>query len=112
VTLRGRQVHLCARCSGIYPGILAGLLFPVHPTPFWLIALLPFPALVDWAITSFRTYHDYNAVRTATGLLLGYGYGVGLTQLFGHGNIAIIPIGLGYGVIAIAFLYLERTTEK
>ena len=25
-SVRGRRVHLCARCCGVYPGIAAGLL--------------------------------------------------------------------------------------
>jgi uncharacterized membrane protein len=107
VTLRGREVHLCARCSGIYPGIVAGLLFPVTPLSLWLVAVLPFPALVDWAVTTFRHAHDSNAVRTVTGLSLGYGYGLGLLALFGEGRVAVVLIGVGYGSLAAALLYLD-----
>lgn len=112
VALRGREVHLCARCSGIYPGILAGFLFPIHPTPLWLVVVLPFPALVDWATTTFRRYHGSNAVRTVTGLSLGYAYGLGLTAVFGDGTVAVVLVGIGYGSIAVALLSLERTARR
>jgi uncharacterized membrane protein len=110
IVLFGRQIHLCARCSGIYPGILAGLLFPLHPISLWLIAVLPAPALVDWAITSFRSYHDSNAVRTATGLLLGYGYGLGVTRLLAARDLSVVALGVVYGLVAAAPLYKRRTS--
>jgi hypothetical protein len=76
-----------------------------------LIAVLPFPALVDWAMTSFRTYHGSNIVRTVTGLLLGYGYALGLIQVFKHKSIVVILIGAGYGITVFALLYVQRTAE-
>ena len=111
IVLFGRQIHLCSRCSGIYPGILAGLLLPLHPISLWLIAVLPAPALVDWAITSFRAYHGSNAVRTATGLLLGYGYGLGLTEVLVGRNLSVVALGVVYGIVAAALLYKQRTSE-
>lgn len=112
VRLFGRDVHLCARCSGIYPGILAGLLaFPLVPSVFTsivVVALLPIPALVDWSVTAFTSRAGYNPVRTATGLLLGYAYGLGLSHLFAGHDLRVLAIGVVYAVIAATLIARER----
>lgn len=107
----GRRVHLCARCSGVYPGIVAGLLAPlVAPAPFTTLlvaAVLPLPALVDWALTSLTGRRGYNAVRTATGALLGYGYGLGLRHLLA-GDWTVLIVGVGYAVAAGLLVVADR----
>jgi uncharacterized membrane protein len=112
-TVLGRRVRLCARCSGVYPGIAAGLLTYVLGPPalasFAVVATLPLPALVDWTVTSFTSRRGYNVVRTATGLLLGYSYGLGLGSVFGDLNPRVILVGIGYAVVAAALLYYHRT---
>lgn len=111
----GRRVRLCARCSGIYPGIAAGLAaYAVGPpalTRLALVALLPLPALVDWAATAFTARQGYNPVRTATGAALGYGYGVGLGRLLGTGDRRVLAVGVAYGVAAAALLAVHRALD-
>jgi uncharacterized membrane protein len=103
-----RTVHLCARCSGIYPGILGGLLAywlaPPLVTSLALVAVLPLPALLDWTVTAFTQRTGQNVVRTITGLFLGYAYGVGLPRLFLDGTILVLAIGFGYALLAGALL--------
>jgi uncharacterized membrane protein len=111
VVLFGRAVHLCSRCSGIYPGILAGLLFPLQPTSLRLIAVLPLPALVEWSITSSRSRRGSNAVRTATGLLLGYGYGLGVIRILVGRDPSVVAVGAAYGFVAAALLYGRRRSR-
>jgi len=110
--LRGHRVDLCARCTGIYPGILAGLLgyfFAPQPfTEFVLVVTLPLPALIEWSVTSLGTSRGYNAVRTATGGLLGYGYGLGLGALFLSGDLRVLVVGLVYASLAGGLLALKR----
>ena len=98
----GRRVHVCARCLGVYPGIVAGLftLALGGPVSVVLVALTGLPALLDWTLTTFTDRSGYNVVRTATGALLGWGYGVGLTLLLFHGRLAIVAIGLVYALVA------------
>jgi uncharacterized membrane protein len=107
----GRRVHLCARCSGVYPGIVAGLfallVAPAVPATLLLIAVLPLPALVDWALTSLTGRRGYNAVRTATGLLLGYGYGLGLRHLLA-GDWTVLVVGVGYAAAAGLLVAADR----
>lgn len=111
--IRGRRVRLCARCLGIYPGILVGLLaYPLLRPPmshYYLVALLPLPALVDWAVTSFSDRSGYNAVRTLTGFLLGIGYAVGLVHLVGDVDPGVLFVGALYAVTAGALLVRAKS---
>lgn len=107
----GRRIHLCARCAGIYPGIVAGLLAfafaPVAITGVALVAVLPLPALVDWLATR-RARSGSNVVRTATGAALGYGYALGLGHLLVGGDVRVLAISLAYGLVAGLLLVLDR----
>lgn len=104
----GRRVRLCARCLGIYPGILLGLLvttlLQLPVSHYYLVVLLPLPALVDWTVTSFSAWDGYNAVRTVTGLLLGVGYAVGLVHVVGDADFGVIAVGGIYAIAAAALL--------
>lgn len=107
--VRGRQLHVCARCLGIYPGIVAGLLTyftgPWAVDPLVLVAVLPAPALLDWTLTTVRDRRGHNIVRTATGALLGYGYGLGIALLVFDRALAVLAVGVAYAVVAGALLY-------
>lgn len=104
VQIRRRSVHLCARCSGIYPGIAVGIgLFVTDlfaAIQLGLVALLPLPALVDWSVTQFLQSDGSNTVRTLTGGLLGIGYGLGLGTLLVERDATVVLIGLVYGLAA------------
>lgn len=99
----GRSVRLCARCSGVYPGILAGLLAATatgwRPALVWIL-LLPLPALIDWTVTRFTDRSGYNAIRTATGFGLGVGYGLGVVALLLDGDLRVVAIGACYAIVA------------
>jgi uncharacterized membrane protein len=109
--IRGRTVRLCARCSGVYPGIAAGLalfLAGVFGSLHLLVvALSPLPALADWLVTHVRETEGYNPVRTATGFLLGTGYGVGVGSLALDGELVVLGVGIGYALLAGAAIALE-----
>ena len=109
----GRRVHVCARCSGICPGIVAGVVAAavgpgvlVDPR---LVALLPLPALVDWTLTTFTERRGTNSLRTLTGLLLGFGYGLGLTVLVSGPAVPVLVVGAVYGVAAAVLVSLSET---
>ncbi|WP_336328422.1 DUF2085 domain-containing protein [Halovenus sp. HT40] len=100
----GRQLHVCARCLGIYPGIVFGILVTLLARPpLLLVAVMPLPALLDWSLTTFTDRVGSNPVRTITGLLLGSGYGLGLGLLF-DGEFTVLAIGFGYAIVAAALL--------
>lgn len=111
-TVAGRRIRLCARCSGIYPGIVAGLvvylLGPTWAASIAFVAVLPMPAIVDWTVTRFTPRRGSNPVRTATGLLLGYGYGLGAGLLLGARDPRVLLVGVGYAVLAGVLLFYQR----
>jgi uncharacterized membrane protein len=102
--IRGRRVRLCARCLGIYPGILVGLFavlrigLPI--SHYYLVALLPLPALVDWTVTTFTDRIGSNPVRTLTGFLLGIGYAIGLVRVVGNADPGVLVVGSVYALAA------------
>lgn len=99
-----RPVRLCARCSGVYPGIAVGALGAaagILPVSVLLVAALPAFALVDWLVTTVGPWDGSNAARTATGLLLGVGYGVGLVGLLAPTTRGpVLLVGAGYATAA------------
>lgn len=111
----GRPVRLCARCLGIYPGIASGVLAALLGPPaldgLAVVAVLPFPALLDWAATTFTDRRGYNSVRTASGVLLGYAYGVGLVALLGDGDVRILAVGAVYAAVAGVLLVTARRDD-
>ncbi|TQF11076.1 DUF2085 domain-containing protein [Myxococcus llanfairpwllgwyngyllgogerychwyrndrobwllllantysiliogogogochensis] len=81
-TYRLGGLRVCARCLGTYPVLMATLvgLFIARAPLGWpwdvpAVLLLTLPALVDWAVGRFRPASGSNAVRTATGVLLGMALG-------------------------------------
>ena len=109
---RDRPVRLCARCSGIYPGILAGALFAAtHAVPVSLlfVALLPVPTVAERALEAVTSFEGSNRLRTATGALLGSGYGIGLVGLTRPAmRLGVLAVGAAYVAVAVALLSLER----
>lgn len=110
----GRRVRLCARCSGIYPGILAGALASLASADalgsVFLVAVLPLPALLDWAVTAFTDHRGFNPVRTLTGGLLGFGYALGAALLLGAGDLRVAAVGAAYALAAGGLLALEGSS--
>ncbi len=83
ITIFGRKISPCARCTGMYLGILIGTIFSLL---FWLkifdiefihafaIAwLFAIPAIIDWSSVKLGLRKGKNNIRVATGFLLGMG---------------------------------------
>ncbi len=116
IRVSNQSIQLCARCSGIYPGIGGGLIIHIARLlldyQLLLIAILPIFALVDWAVTSLTVVDGWNSIRTITGSLLGIAYGLGLSHFIVSQDLAIILIGSVYGGIAATLLaVLPRFTN-
>jgi len=87
LSLRGRTVYLCARCTGIYTGILSVLVawflgFNLSASLYLpLFSILPAPSIVDWITQSCKLRESRNTIRISTGFLLGISEGLFLLML-------------------------------
>jgi uncharacterized membrane protein len=112
ISLRGRTLRVCARCSGIYPGIVSGAIFyvliPTAPYQRSLVFLFPTLALLDWSVTTFTQIRGWNAIRTLTGLALGFAYGLGSGLVLVEHDWTVVLIGAIYGITAGIVLRLEH----
>jgi uncharacterized membrane protein len=85
--LRGRNIYLCARCTGEYSAILILFIawFLGFEFPAWLflplISILPLPSTVDWVTQSCKLRESRNTIRVFTGFLLGITKGLILLML-------------------------------
>jgi uncharacterized membrane protein len=73
------KLAVCARCFGVYAGILLGLLFyplfrslnDIRPLPkIWLL-LSTIPLAIDWGLTFFGIWENTHFSRFVTGAILG-----------------------------------------
>jgi uncharacterized membrane protein len=115
------RVHLCARCLGTYPVLLAGLVAQLllraplsHPWDLPVAVGLVLPATLDWAQARFAPHRFSNPWRTFTGALLGLGLS---RSLFIHlqrpfplalTSQAIVVMGVALPVIFVAYLRRRR----
>lgn len=87
VSFRGRDVYLCARCTGKYLGILsvfvAWFLSLDFPTGLYLplFSSLPVPSTLDWITQGCKLRESRNTIRVCTGFLLGISEGLFLLML-------------------------------
>ena len=87
VSFRGRNLYLCARCTGKYSGILSVFVawFLGFDLPTWLylplFSILPAPSIVDWITQSCKLRESRNTIRICTGYLLGISEGLFLLML-------------------------------
>jgi uncharacterized membrane protein len=85
--LGGRNIYLCARCTGEYSAILILFIawFLGFEFPEWLylplISILPLPSAVDWVTQSCKLRESRNMIRVFTGFLLGITKGLFLLML-------------------------------
>jgi uncharacterized membrane protein len=99
VSIKGRSIYLCGRCSGIYGGLGLGLIFlfifqiQLNPEWFWffIAVLLGYTTIIDWMSQRLTPRKTTNFVRASTGFLSG----LALAIIFYLGN-------LGYMLVALA----------
>ncbi len=105
LSLFGRQLQLCPRCTGTYLGIIFSLPFVLYlylnysfdfNSIFiisWFMVLFP---ILDWASVKTGLWKGNNNVRIVTGFMLG---SAGLIYLF------LLPINVA-SPISLGFKYL------
>lgn len=87
LSFKGRYFPVCARCTGIYIGILLILLLNYFidlnygTDLFFLPLVLMVPMAIDGATQLLKWRESRNWIRVMTGLLFGIGYGLILIYL-------------------------------
>jgi len=87
ISIRGKTVYLCARCTGKYSALLGVFIawFLGYGFPTWayfpLFMFLPLPSVVDWFTQSCKLRESTNTIRRFTGFLLGIAEGLVLLTI-------------------------------
>jgi len=74
--IKGKQMPLCARCTGVFMGYAAALLLLIlglRP-PLWAAALAVLSMAIDWSLQRFWGVMSTNIRRLITGFIGGAGY--------------------------------------
>ena len=116
VSIMGRSLYLCGRCSGIYGGLGLGLLFlfifQVQLTPEWLwffISIaLGFTTVIDWMSQRLTPRKTTNFVRASTGFLSG----LALAIIFYLGNLAYMLVALAVMSASIGIVGLVENRRR
>jgi uncharacterized membrane protein len=109
-----KKVRLCARCTGIYPGVAAGLasvfILDVVLPVFW-IALSAVPTFIEKYFTGVKDYEGYNILRSLTGFVLGAGYVNGVV-LLARDPLRPLLLGIGLIYILVAAMLILKQRDK
>lgn len=115
--LRGRNIYLCARCTGEFMGILALFIpwFLGIELPPWLflplISILPLPSAADWVTQSCKLRESRNTIRVSTGFLLGITKGLLLLMLVKGLFYMLIPAFAIIGVYVSSICLIAWKTN-
>lgn len=112
VTSRG--IHVCARCLGLYPLLLAtvGLesgVWRFESEHRWLLAFaLVTPAVIDWSGSMLFAAPRSNCRRTITGVLAGVGLGLAFGDYFRDSTCGYFWALMGVLAAVIALVWWTR----
>lgn len=114
---RGKNIYLCARCTGQLSGILSLLIawFLGFEFPAWLylplIAILPLSGVIDWVTQSCKLRESRNTIRVSTGFLLGVTKGLYLLMLVkGWFYMLLLAFAIG-GVYVLSICLVAWKTK-
>ena len=119
--MRGRTLHICARCSALIVGWVAGgfihlfvFLIPMNPLTFFGAFLLSLPAVIDWSTQTLEMRESRNFIRAITGFLLGYAVGLVLASNDVIYWILVAVLYSGYVIIfgTLAFRIIQRREKR
>lgn len=72
--IRGRQLPICARCTGVFLGqTFSVVLFWVYEPPLFMCLLFCLLMFIDWLLQYKKIMESTNVRRMITGTLCGYG---------------------------------------
>ena len=111
------KIHLCARCLGLYPVLLATIGFEVNLWRFesvyrWFLAVgLVTPAVIDWSRSMLFGSRGSNRWRTTTGALAGVGLGVAFGDYFRDNTSGWFWALMGVLAVVIGLVWWARPTR-
>ena len=117
LSIGGKSIYFCARCTGLYGGLAVGvavivlLRFVLEPSWLWfMIALvLGFTTVVDWMTQRIARRKTTNHIRFVTGV----GSGIGLAMVFLLSNLVYMLITLGVMVASVGLVtFLENKLKS
>lgn len=123
VRILGKDVRLCARCSGYCSGYLVNFLGSISGVGVWpkfgylekviLVVLLGVPVGVDWITQSWRQRKGDNTSRFLTGILAGTGAYLVLSDAafpeFGLRLIMMLAVGIIVtGLLGVAMSHMSE----
>lgn len=73
--IRGRQLPICARCTGVFIGQTSSMIIGIFITPISVISSLVMLCIIgmDWGLQEIEIKESTNFRRFITGILGGYG---------------------------------------
>lgn len=101
-----KKIRLCARCTGIYSGIIFTILYFLlslhisHSIALIIIYVFPIPAILDWGIEKYNLWKGNNTTRLVSGFLLGICYVFLWTKFIRN------PFDIEVWVIAIVYVII------
>lgn len=112
IKIAGKQIHICARCLGIYLGLIISLFFNISSMPqayiLFYLAVAPISTLVDQLVN----LKIKNIERTITGLLLGTAFIIGIKDLAINKDYWVLLIGGIYAVLALLILKIKHNPSR
>ncbi len=116
VSLLGRSVYLCGRCSGIYGGLVGGLIIlfifqiQLNPEWFWFFVAvaLGFTTVIDWMSQRLTPRKTTNFVRASTGFMSG----LALAIIFYLANLAYMLVALAVMSSSIGLVGLIENRRR
>jgi uncharacterized membrane protein len=71
--IRGYQLPLCARCTGIVIGHVLGIIASIFRRVPFTCLFAALPLMIDGTVQKFTSYESTNRRRLITGILYGFG---------------------------------------
>ena len=122
IRIRDNEIRLCARCTGIYLGLLIAIIVEAF-YGYWLFGkllepvlslksaiILATPLLIDWGTQKVKIRESNNYLRVITGFLFGVGFS--LIQFTGEIFFWTAIVMICYALIMFILIEIRYKKER
>jgi len=109
-----RHWRICSRCTGVYAGIILGIIASLMTDMSSFIAntvilIFPLPAFIDFYLNQADIYSGTNFSRVSTGIMLGFMYSITAYSIL-TSPLELVPYIaiLGYGILTLLLINKNR----